>query len=86
MFIPDNYFKLEAVNSFLKSKELESNKYSQFTKDFIESWCYRGEIKEKLKDAILALVYEVENILDIMKSDIEDYSFFVELRQIIGKV
>jgi hypothetical protein len=84
MGVPDNYLKLEAVNNYLQTVELIN--YTQFTRDFVENWVYREEIKEKLKDTVLALSYEVVNILEIMNPTIGDYQFFVELKQIIGEV
>lgn len=84
MGVPDNYLKLEAVNNYLQTVELIN--YTQFTRDFVENWVYREEIKEKLKDTVLALSYEVVNILEIMNPTIGDYQFFVELKQIIGEI
>lgn len=79
---PDNYLKMEAVNNYLQS--VERSKYSQFTIDFIEVWEYREEKDKTLKDTVLALIYEVENILQIIKETTPDYQFFAELRNLIG--
>jgi hypothetical protein len=78
----DSYLKMEAFWNYVQSQEKE--KYSQFTKDFIESWLYKDDkIKETLKECVLALSYEVEEILQIINPLIEDYKFFFVLNKMI---
>jgi hypothetical protein len=77
----NNHLKMEAIENFIHSVGQE--KYTQFTKDFIEEWLWLNPEKQSLKDCLLALEYEIDSILGIINTTLEDYVFFCELKKII---
>lgn len=78
----NNYLKLGAIESYLKSVERE--KYTPFTVDFLERWVYSNkEDKESLKEYMMLLSYEVDTILQIIRHDLKDFNFFIDIKKML---
>jgi hypothetical protein len=83
--------KTVKVDDFLRQHEDPAKGYKQFTIDYIEEARYRIEeyqAKPQLAEAdfLHAMHYEAENILEIMRDDLNDCAFYLELSRLLSQL